>query len=74
MLPTAADCGHCDAGASLSYAVFREGNFIAQTADRAVGYTDSGLTNGLQYSYRVVAVVNGGYAGWSVEAMATPTP
>jgi hypothetical protein len=40
----------------------------------AAAYTDTGLTNGQAYYYKVVAINTGGASGTSAEATATPLP
>ena len=60
------------AGAA-SYSVFRGGVSIA-TGLTAATFTNTGLTNGTAYTYKVAAVNGGGTSGFSSDATATPEP
>ncbi len=67
------------AGAS-SYSVYRgtasggESTTPIAAGPTSTAYTDTGLTNGTTYYYRVAAVNSGGTSGMSNEASATPEP
>ncbi|MGO8673184.1 MAG: choice-of-anchor tandem repeat GloVer-containing protein, partial [Capsulimonadaceae bacterium] len=64
---------------ATSYSIFR-GTATGAEGSTAVGtstgttYTDTGLTNGVKYFYKVAAVNGGGTSAESTEASATPEP
>jgi hypothetical protein len=61
---------------AASYKVYRGtasgGETLLQSGVTAAGFTDTGLTNGTAYYYRVSAVNSGGESALSAEASATP--
>ncbi|MGO8672006.1 MAG: choice-of-anchor tandem repeat GloVer-containing protein, partial [Capsulimonadaceae bacterium] len=65
---------------AISYNVFRgttsggESGTAIATDVTSTGYTDTGLTNGVQYFYKVAAVDGAGTSAPSSEASATPEP
>ncbi len=65
---------------ATSYNVYRgtasgaEGSTAAATGITTASYTDTGLSNGLTYFYKVAAVNGGGTSAQSTEASATPEP
>lgn len=56
--------------AILYYVIYRDGAQVATSTE--VSYTDSGLTNGVQYTYRVSAVNARGESALSSSAFVTP--
>ncbi|HYV35366.1 MAG TPA: fibronectin type III domain-containing protein, partial [Gemmataceae bacterium] len=64
---------------ATSYNVYRgttaggEGATPIATGITTTGYSDTGLTGGTTYYYKVTAVGSGGQSGLSTEAFATPT-
>lgn len=56
---------------ATSYEVVRDGTVIA-TGVTSTSYTDTGLTNGVNYCYTVRAVNSAGASGDSTQACATP--
>ncbi len=65
---------------ATTYNVYRatasgaEGSTAAATGITAASYTDTGLTNGVTYFFKVAAVNGGGTSAQSTEASATPEP
>jgi subtilisin len=60
-------------GAAItSYKVYRGGSLVA-TLGNVTSYTDTGLTNGASYSYRVSAVNSAGEGAQSNQLSATPS-
>ncbi|MGO8672196.1 MAG: choice-of-anchor tandem repeat GloVer-containing protein, partial [Capsulimonadaceae bacterium] len=65
---------------ATSYNVYRgtasgdEASTAAATGITTASYTDTGLTNGVKYFYKVAAVNSGGTSAQSSEASATPEP
>lgn len=60
-------------GSGITYNIYRDGRQIAHS-DASASYTDSGLTNGTQYSYQVSAVNSAGVeSALSSSVTVTPT-
>jgi N-acetylmuramoyl-L-alanine amidase/S-layer homology domain/Rhamnogalacturonan I lyases beta-sheet domain len=55
-----------------SYNVYRNGVKVKSGPIASAGYLDTGLTNGVAYSYQVTAVVNGRESGKSPAVVVTP--